>query len=145
MKLYAALYLKERPVVALPSGARAISHDPHVTLSVFESDGIQPPIIDWDKKLVVSNSLYALHGRHTQQIMFVCPVITEPALFLPDSIPAEQGRLYHVTVGSIELTDETAARYPNFSLVSKSDEYTLLQAKRLVIEPFKPVSYFCLQ
>lgn len=141
MKLYAALYLKERPVVALPSEARAISHDPHVTLSVFESDKIQPQIIDWDKELVISDSLYALHGRHTQQIMFVCPVITEPVLFLPEFIPPEQGRFYHVTVGSIELTEEMAVRYPHLSLVSKSDEYTTLKTERLVIESFKPVSY----
>lgn len=141
LKLYTAIYLKERPLVALPFGVKAINHEPHVTLSVFESDEVRPQIIDWDREFVVSDSLYALHGRHTQQIMFVCSVITEPSLFLPEFIPAEQGRIYHVTVGSIELTDETAGRYPHLSLVSKSEEYTTLTSDRLVIEPFKPVKY----
>jgi hypothetical protein len=92
-------------------------------------------------EIAVAKSVHVLHGRHTQQIMFVCPVLTDPALFLPEFIQPEQDRLYHVTIGSIELTDKNAELYPHLSVASESSKYSVLMSEKLVIEPFKPVSY----
>ena len=143
MKYYSALYLTERPPVALPPEAKIISFQPHITLSVFESDKAYTSI---EKEILVSVGLstYALHGRSTNQIMIVCPVVMNDQLravatLLPPDMRGEM--IYHVTVGAMPMNDVLAHLYPNMSLVSSSSLTTVIKSNSLVIEQFNPVAY----
>ena len=142
MKLYSAIYLsKEPPLVALPKGVKRIEFAPHVSLSVFESDVVNPQVSEYIREIEVSHAVYALHGLHTRQIMFVCPVITSPKLFVPSFITAEQGRFFHVTVGVLPMSEKTLAEYQNLTKIVNSDITSKLTSSKLVIEKFAPVKY----
>ena len=141
MKLYSAIYLKELPLAALPEGVKRIKFAPHVSLSVFESDVVEPSTSEYIRGIEVSHAVYALHGLHTRQIMFVCPVLTSPELFVPSFITVEHGRFFHVTVGVLPMSEKTLAEYPNLAKILDSDITSTLNSTKLVIEEFAPVKY----
>ena len=141
MKLYSALYLKEPPLAALPEVVKRIEFAPHVSLSVFESDVVKPKVAEYAIEIEVSHAVYALHGLHTQQIMFVCPVITQHSLFVPEFIPVEHGRFFHVTVGVLPMSEKTLVEYPNLAKILDSDITSTITSTKLVIEAFAPVKY----
>lgn len=141
MKLYSALYIKEPPLAALPKGVKRIEFAPHVSLSVFESDVVEPSTSGYIREIEVSHAVYALHGLHTRQIMFVCPVLTQSSLFVPSFIQTEHGRFFHVTVGVLPMSEKTLAEYPNLAKILDSDITSAITSTKLVIEEFAPVKY----
>ena len=141
MKLYSAIYLKEPPLAALPKGVKRIEFAPHVSLSVFESDVVNPQVSEYIREIEVSHAVYALHGLHTRQIMFVCPVLTQPSLFVPSFIPTEHGRFFHVTVGVLPMSEKTLVEYPNLTKILDSDITSKIASTKLVLETFAPVKY----
>ena len=141
MKMYSALYIKEQPLSALPKGVKRIEFAPHVSLSVFESDVVNPQVSEYIREIEVSHAVYALHGMHTRQIMFVCPVLTQPSLFVPPFIPVEHWRFFHVTVGVLPMSEKTLVEYPNLTKILDSDITSRIASTKLVIEEFAPVKY----
>ena len=143
MKYYSALYLEERPPVALPPEAKAIIFQPHITLSVFESDD-EIKGFDLETEIEINLSTFALHGRSTNQIMAVCPVVMNESFRAVCRLvpPDMRGDIfYHVTCGAMPRLALLEALYPNLTLINKSDLTTVVKSTRLVIEPFNPVSY----
>ena len=129
--------------MALPPEAKAISFAPHITLSVFESDE-ELKGFDLKTEIEINLSTFALHGRTTNQIMIVCPVVMNDnfravADLLPPDMRGEM--FYHVTVGAMPMNQMLAALYPNMSQISSSNLSVLIKSTRIVIEPFNPVSY----
>ena len=129
--------------MALPPEAKAISFAPHITLSVFESDE-ELKGFDLKTEIDINLSIFALHGRATDQIMVVCPVVMNDQFravtaLLPSDVRGEM--FYHVTVGAMPMNQMLAALYPNMSQISSSNLSVLIKSTRIVIEPFNPVSY----
>lgn len=143
MKYYSALYLQELPPVSLPTEAKPISFQPHITLSVFESDD-EIKGFDLETEIEVNLSTLALHGRTTNQIMVVCPVVIDTAFkAVTDLLPPDMrgGVFYHVTVGAMKKLSLLESLYPNLALIRESKLTTKVHSTRIVVEPFNPVSY----
>lgn len=128
-------------MATLPEMVKRIEFAPHVSLSVFESDVVKPKTYEYIREIELSHAVYALHGLHTRQIMFVCPALTRPELFVPSFIPAEHGRFFHVTVGVLPMSEKTLVEYPNLTKIVNSDVTSKINSTKLVIEVFAPVKY----
>lgn len=145
MKYYTALYLEHFPNVYIPKEATPINFAPHVTISVFDSEEELKNIeLFVDIDIYVDLSVYALHGRNTQQIMLVCPVLVDPNFesllnILPKDIRSKM--FYHVTLGKLPMTDFNKENYKDYDLIIKSDSLIKVKSKKVIIEPFKPVLY----
>lgn len=129
--------------MALPPEAKAIIFQPHITLSVFESDE-ELKGFDLKTEIDISLSTLALYGRTTNQIMVVCPVVMNDQFravtaLLPSDVRGEM--FYHVTIGAMPMLSLLTGLYPNLSMINKSDLTTKIKSARIVIEPFNPVSY----
>lgn len=129
--------------MALPPEAKAIIFKPHITLSVFENDE-ELHGFDLETEIEINLSTYALHGRTTNKIMIVCPVVMNDNFrAVADLLPPDMrgDMLYHVTVGAMPMNQLLSALYENLEKVSNSNLSVLIKSTRIVIEPFNPVSY----
>ena len=145
MKYYTALYLEHFPDVCIPKEATPINFAPHVTISVFDNEKELKNIeLFVDIDIYINLSVYALHGRNTQQIMLVCPVLVNSNFeTLVNVLPKDiRGKMfYHVTLGKLPMTDYNKENYKDYDLIIESDSVIKVKSKKVIIEPFKPVIY----
>lgn len=145
MKYYTALYLENFPEIDLPVVATPINFAPHVSISVFDSDKELSNIeLFVDIDIDINLSIQALHGRNTQQIMLVCPVLLNPKFeSLLEVLPknSRDKMFYHVTVGKLPMTNFNKEKYKDYSVIVENDAIIKIKSKKLIIEQFKPVLY----